>query len=106
MGFKSIDSEEKFGKATLQQGESPRHTHEGHENCAYYEVSYEEGPGTVWECEHGFVITHGAAYSEDYVRELKLAAQRLIAEIDYDGPPMHRRVETTIYIERLRELSR
>ena len=96
-----IKSEEVFGKATVGQGPAPKHTRPGHEACAYYWSEAAEDK----QCEHGYVIVGGAFYSEDYVRELRIAGQRLLAEIDYDGPPMQR-ISTSEAIGKLRELVR
>lgn len=101
-----IKSAEKFGDATLNQGPAPKHTQEEHALCAFYPiVTSMHGLFVGMRCPHD-VEASGAFYSEDYVRELKITAQQLIAEMDYDGEPLHRRHSETLLIEKLRELIR
>lgn len=75
--MKSIPSGEIFPKVTVRQGEPPRHTSEGHKNCAYYMQRDSAGSNDrVMECPH-MAVAWGAFYSEDAWKEAKILIEGL-----------------------------
>lgn len=74
--MESIGSGEVFPNVELSVGEAPKHTQEGHENCAYSWVD------DVMLCEHGKSVLAGGFYSEDYIRDVKHQVHKAIAFID------------------------
>lgn len=96
-----IKSQQVFGDASVTPGEPPKHTATGHERCAHYL--------TIPEVENGFLVcphdqqAWGGFYSEDYVREIRIAAQKVISRIDQMMPP---KLWKHAYVEQLRELTK
>lgn len=98
--MEAIPSGVKFGRATVGQGERPKHTNDDHRACAYYVklgetgeyFGGEDGKGSVitpfieMECPHGF-SAGGAFYSEDFVFELRQLAHAILAEARHWAHP-------------------
>lgn len=72
--MESIDSSERVSPVRLGTGEAPKHTQPEHRMCAYY-------PEMVPSCQHGEEAM-GAFYSEDYVKDLRITGQLLVASIE------------------------
>lgn len=118
-----INSGELFGNASMQQGEPPRHVPVEHERCAFYvNADYDTGDdgdfecfGVMWHQHDGEVLpftlgklgsgSPGAWYSEDYVRQLKEAAHKVIADWD-DTMDVGSSTQTGLLIEALREITK
>jgi len=69
-----IASAEVFPDVVVTPPVAPKHTAEGHENCAYYTRNR-------LECGHGEEAA-GGFYSEDFLRELKHEVHLLIGVLD------------------------
>jgi len=98
-----IQSREVFGNVSASLGDAPIHTANGHKQCAYYipppELSDDPITESKWlQCPHGREAD-GAFYSEDYIKELKLACHRLLHELDTS------RSFTTTAVEDVRKLT-
>lgn len=67
---KGIRSGEVLGSVSMRQADAPRHTDEGHLECAYYMEFDTTERIWLFNCPHGR-IAKGAFYSEDLIRELR-----------------------------------
>lgn len=77
----SIRSREILGRASMESSPRPRHTAEGHADCAYYLVNGVDAGESMAECSHG-EAAGGAFYNEDYVWELRQLSHQIIEQLD------------------------
>ena len=72
--MESIDSAELVSPVRLGVGDAPKHTQPEHRMCPYY-------PEMVPQCQHGEDAI-GAFYNEDYVKDLRITGQMMVAAVE------------------------